>query len=127
MNDAPSGDALMWNVFNQFHYLCDTHRYQKLLARADLVRRLADVLSIEVSDERIGELASAATFERMRGRADELAPGVDHKLWRSNENFFRSGTSGQWRDLLGSAALDRYRSRVAELAPPELAEWLHRP
>ena len=63
----------------------------------------------------------------MRGRADELAPGVDHKLWRSNENFFRSGTSGQWRDLLGSAALDRYRSRVAELAPPELAEWLHRP
>ena len=104
-----------------FHY-ADLH--------ADLpgeLRRLADVLSIEVSDERIGELASAATFERMRGRADELAPGVDHKLWRSNENFFRSGTSGQWRDLLDSAALDRYRSRVAELAPPELAEWLHRP
>lgn len=98
--------------------------------KADLpgsLRRLVDVLSIEISDERIGELAAAATFDRMRGRADELAPGVDAKLWRSNENFFRSGTSGQWRRLLDSAALDRYHRRVAELAPPDVVEWLHRP
>lgn len=98
--------------------------------KADLpgeLRRLARVLSIEVSDQRVDELAAAATFDRMRGRADELAPGVDAKLWRSNENFFRSGTSGQWRDLLDSAALDRYHRRVAELAPPDLVEWLHRP
>jgi hypothetical protein len=96
--------------------------------KADLpgqLRRLADVLSIEVSDQRIGELAAAATFDHMRGRADDLAPGVDHKLWRNNENFFRSGTSGQWRRLLDSDALDRYRRRVGELAPPDVVEWLH--
>jgi hypothetical protein len=98
--------------------------------KADLpgqLRRLAQVLSIEISDQRIDELATAATFDRMRGRADELAPGVDAKLWRSNENFFRSGTSGQWRRLLDPATLDRYHRRVAELAPPDLVEWLHRP
>ena len=98
--------------------------------KADLpgqLRRLADVLSIEVSEHRIGELATAATFGNMRARADELAPGVDHELWLDNENFFRSGTSGQWRDLLDSAALDSYHHRVAELAPPDLVEWLHRP
>jgi len=98
--------------------------------KADLpgqLRRLARVLSIEISEQRIDELATAATFDHMRGRADELAPGVDAKLWRSNENFFRSGTSGQWRDLLDSAALDRYHRRVAELAPPDLVDWLHRP
>jgi predicted O-methyltransferase YrrM len=33
----------MWHAFHQFHYLCDTHRYQKILARADLVRMVADV------------------------------------------------------------------------------------
>jgi predicted O-methyltransferase YrrM len=33
----------MWQVFNQFHYLCDTHRFQKLLSRADFVRMTADV------------------------------------------------------------------------------------
>lgn len=97
--------------------------------KADLpgqLRRLAKVLSIEVSEQRVEELATAATFEGMRGRADLLAPGVDHELWRSNADFFRSGTSGQWRRLLDPAALDRYDRRVAELAPPDLVEWLHR-
>jgi aryl sulfotransferase len=96
--------------------------------KADLpgqLRRLADVLSIEMSQQRIEQLAAAATFERMRHRADELAPGVDANLWRSNKDFFRSGSSGQWQRLLDSAAVDRYHKRVAELAPPELAEWLH--
>lgn len=91
------------------------------------LRRLARILSIETGEQRVNELAAAATFDRMRGRADELAPGVDAKLWRRNENFFHSGTSGQWRGLLDSAALDRYHRRVAELAPPDLADWLHRP
>jgi hypothetical protein len=96
--------------------------------QADLpgqLRRLATVLEIDTSDERIDQLAAAASFDSMRGRADELAPGVDAKLWRDNRNFFRSGTSGQWRDLLDDAALERYHRRVAELAPPDLAEWLH--
>jgi hypothetical protein len=96
--------------------------------KADLpgqLRRLAAALSIETSEQRIEELAAAATFDRMRKRADELAPGVDAKLWRSNKDFFRSGTSGQWQDLLDPAAVDHYHERVAELAPPDLAEWLH--
>ncbi|WP_037268563.1 sulfotransferase domain-containing protein [Kibdelosporangium aridum] len=96
--------------------------------KADLpgqLRRLGDVLSIEISQQRLEQLAAAATFERMRNRADELAPGVDANLWRSNRNFFRSGTSGKWRDLLDDAAVDRYTRRVGELAPPDLAEWLH--
>ncbi|MFB9683482.1 hypothetical protein [Amycolatopsis plumensis] len=44
---------------------------------------------------------------------------------RSNTDFFRSGRSGQWRDRLDPAALDHYHRRVAELEPPDLAEWLH--
>jgi aryl sulfotransferase len=96
--------------------------------KADLpgqLARLADALSIDVPRQRLEELAGAATFDRMRNRADELAPGVDAKLWRSNKDFFRTGTSGQWRDLLDAATLDHYHRRVAELAPPDLAEWLH--
>ncbi|MDX3192980.1 sulfotransferase domain-containing protein [Streptomyces sp. MN03-5084-2B] len=96
--------------------------------KADLpgqLRRLASALSI--SSGRIEQLAEAATFDRMRSRADELAPGVDAKLWRSNTAFFRSGSSGQWRDLLDPAALDHYHRRVASLAPADLAEWLHHP
>lgn len=95
--------------------------------KADLpgqLRRLAEVLSIERSAERIEELAAAAGFERMRGRADHLAPGVDAKLWRSNQAFFRSGSSGQWRQVLDAPALEHYERRLSELASPDLAEWL---
>ncbi|OZV76391.1 hypothetical protein CA850_27200 [Micromonospora echinospora] len=89
------------------------------------LRRLATVLAVDVSDRRVEELAAAATFARMRERADELAPGVSAKLWRSNREFFHSGTSGQWRALLGPSDVRRYQDRLAELAPPDLAEWLH--
>lgn len=89
------------------------------------MRRLATELGVDVSDQRIDELAAEATFERMRARADDLAPGVDTHLWRSNRAFFHSGTSGQWRDLLDPPTLRRYEERLAELAPPDLATWLH--
>ena len=36
-------DAAMWDAYNNFHYLCDKHRFQKIFARADLVRMIADV------------------------------------------------------------------------------------
>jgi hypothetical protein len=96
--------------------------------QADLpgqTRRLADLLGIDVSDERIEELTAAATFDSMRARADQLAPGVDKSLWRDNRTFFHSGTSGKWRDLLDRFALRRYEDRVSQLAPPDLAAWLH--
>jgi len=47
-------DTQMWDAFNRFHYLCDTHRFQKLMARADLVRDVADVP---------GDIVDAGTFK----------------------------------------------------------------
>lgn len=45
MSGKPSdpADKAMWEAFNNFHYLCDTHRFQKMFARADMVRMVADV------------------------------------------------------------------------------------
>lgn len=100
--------------------------YSDLLA--DLpseLRRLATVLSIDVSDRRIKELAAAATFDSMRARADELAPGIDNQIWSDNRAFFHSGTNRQWHDLLDADDIRRYEERLAELASPELAAWLH--
>lgn len=36
-------DTEMWDVYNRFHMLCDTRRFQKIIARFELVRRIADV------------------------------------------------------------------------------------
>jgi hypothetical protein len=88
------------------------------------LRRLAGVLGIDVDDELVGRLAAAATFDRMRERADELAPHADADFWVRNRDFFHRGASGQWRDVLGPDDVARYRRRLAELAPPDLAAWL---
>jgi aryl sulfotransferase len=100
--------------------------YQDMLA--DLpgeIRRLAGLLDIEVTDDQVARYAEAATFDRMRARAGELAPHAEHGWWRENQSFFRSGSTGQWTDRLGEADLERYQARLAELAPPEIVSWLH--
>ncbi|MFF5177698.1 sulfotransferase domain-containing protein [Micromonospora sp. NPDC000316] len=96
--------------------------------RADLggqMLRLADRWGLTVPAERWPDLVEAATFGRMRERADQLAPDALGVL-RDRQAFFRQGRSGQGRDLLDAAGLARYRARTAALAPPDLLTWLHR-
>ncbi|HEV7865631.1 MAG TPA: sulfotransferase domain-containing protein [Acidimicrobiia bacterium] len=96
--------------------------------QADLegeMRRLAGRLAIDVPESRWPALVEAARFEEMRRRADVVAPDTESHLWKSNTGFFHRGTSGQWRDALDDEALARYETRLAELAPPDLAAWLH--
>ncbi|WFF03160.1 sulfotransferase domain-containing protein [Micromonospora sp. WMMD964] len=71
------------------------------------------------------DLVEAATFGRMRERADRLAPDTLGVL-RDRRAFFRQGGSGQGRDLLDADDRARYEKRVAALAPPDLLTWLHR-
>ncbi|MGI5525742.1 sulfotransferase domain-containing protein [Micromonospora sp. CA-259024] len=100
--------------------------YDDLLA--DLggeMRRLAERWGIPVSPERWPELVEAATFGRMRERADRLAPDTLGVL-RDRRAFFRQGGSGQGRNLLDASAQGRYRERAAALAPADLLTWLHR-
>jgi hypothetical protein len=90
------------------------------------IRRLADVLGVAVTDERVAAIAAAAAFDRMRERADVLAPDVGHRIWRSNEAFFHHGSNGQWRELLDADGLARYDERVRALVgDDDFATWLH--
>jgi aryl sulfotransferase len=101
-------------------------RYEDL--KADLggeMRRLAERLDLTVADELWPGLVEGATFERMRERADQLVPGSTIAIWQDNRQFFHRGTTGQWKDVLSPADVDRYEARVAELVAPDLAAWLH--
>ncbi|MDQ1489899.1 MAG: aryl sulfotransferase [Actinomycetota bacterium] len=89
------------------------------------MRRLADRLGIEVPESRWPALVDAATFHEMRRRADVVAPDTNEHLWKSNEEFFHVGTSGQWQDEFDEELLARYQRRLSELAPADLATWLH--
>lgn len=97
--------------------------------QADLegeMRRLAGRLEIVVDEDRWPGLVAEARFDRMRDRADTLAPQVTMAgLWQDTSRFFNRGTSGQWQALLGAEELDRYWARVRRLATPDLAAWAH--
>jgi hypothetical protein len=101
-------------------------RYEDM--QADLegqMRGLGERLGIDVAPERWPELVEAATFERMRDRADDVAPEVRESLWHDNRQFFHRGTCEQWRALLDDDGVARYERRLSELADPELVAWIH--
>lgn len=89
------------------------------------LHRLADVLHVDIPDDRWELLVPAATFTEMKARADVLAPDTVHKVWKSNSQFFDKGTSGRWREWISDDDLPRYEARVAELVAPDLAHWTH--
>jgi aryl sulfotransferase len=100
--------------------------YDDLLA--DLtgqMRLLADRLGIEVPEQAWPALSEAASFERMRDRADTLVQTPPGTV-TDTAAFFRRGTSGAWREILSEEELADYYERTARLAPPDLLQWLHR-
>jgi len=89
------------------------------------MRRIADRLGISVDEKVWPSLVDAASFERMRNNADQVAPNAVDKLWKSNQSFFHSGTGGGWREFFDEDARKRYETRVAELTSPRVARWAH--
>ena len=89
------------------------------------MRRLARLLGIEVAEERWPSMVQAATFARMRSRADLIAPNTLGVL-KDSAAFFRSGTSGGGHDVLTPDELAAYDKRVAAALPADVVRWLHR-
>jgi aryl sulfotransferase len=101
--------------------------YDDLLADLGAeMRRIAAWLGIEVAADRWPALVEAATFARMRQRADALAPNSAGVL-KDNRAFFRQGRSRAGSELLSPADLARYHDLTARMAPAGLLAWLHRP
>lgn len=100
--------------------------YADLLADLEgEMRRLAGRLTLAVPEWPWPALVDAATFVRMRERADVVTPNPLGVL-KDNRAFFRSGRSGTGREVLTASELARYEARVAGLAAAELVAWLHR-
>ena len=90
------------------------------------MRWLARKLGITVPERSWPALIEAASFERMRDRADSLIlvpPGTSS----DTALFFRRGTSGAAREILSDEEMAAYHARAAQLAPADMLDWLHSP
>jgi hypothetical protein len=97
--------------------------YDDLLADlAGQMRRLAAVLDVQVSGDLWPRLVAAASFASMRAAAERVAPDPASVL-KDSSAFFRRGTSGAGRELLGEADLAVYLGAgaggPADVAAPE--------
>ena len=89
------------------------------------MRRLAARLRIDVDPATWPALVEAARFASMKDRAADLVPDERLGLMKDRDRFFRSGGSGEWREHVTPADIAHYEARIAALAPPDLAAWMH--
>ena len=95
---------------------------------ADLVsemRRVADVLEIDVDGHDLEALAAHAHIDQMRAQAEEFAPGATFRHWKDTAAFFRSGNVGDWKTTFTTEAKARYDARLAGYTDSGFINWAH--
>jgi aryl sulfotransferase len=101
--------------------------YDNLLADLEgQMRWLAGRLGIAVPENAWPALIQAASLECMRDRAERIIPTPPGAVEEA-ASFFRRGTSGAGREILSDEEMAAYYARAAQLAPPDMLEWLHSP
>lgn len=135
-------DSAMWEAYNNFHYLCDTHRFQKLFARAELVRRVSDIPGHIVDagaykgtstlqfahaleayqPNSPSRVVSFDTFEATfpRVRADETASAADHMATYEASAFDFLTEAVQRHGLV--ARVEIVRGDIVDTLPAYLAD-----
>ncbi len=88
------------------------------------IRRIAEYLSIEVSDEMIASIAEAVRFDSMKANAEKIVPGAEFSWTGGAQTFIHKGTNGRWREVLTEDDLKLYDAAVARELTPDCAEWL---
>jgi len=89
------------------------------------MRRVADVLGIDVDEAKWPELVAAAGFESMKKNADRIAPDTNVRMWKDNSQFFNKGSTGQWQGVLSEEIL-ALMEQVAAKYPADYIRWLFR-
>ena len=99
--------------------------YNDLLTDPDgEIRRLADYLDIAVPDEHWPRILDAISFDSMKARGEEYAPGGG-AFWQGGaQTFMNKGTNGRWREVLTDDELAQYDEACEKALTPECRHWL---
>ncbi|WP_170373384.1 sulfotransferase domain-containing protein [Ruegeria arenilitoris] len=86
--------------------------------------RLADILGTTHSEAVMDQLVQAATFDNMKDKAERYAPSGGKGFFKSDAEFFHSGTSGKWHGKLTAEELASYDAMMDAHLDPEDRDWL---
>ena len=110
---------------------CANQHNISLFHYADMARdlagtfdRVAALLGISHPPPVMAQLIQAATFDNMRANAARFAPGGGSGFFKSDTDFFHSGTSGKWQDQLSDAEYAAYDAIMSDALAPKDRAWL---
>jgi aryl sulfotransferase len=86
--------------------------------------KVAKLLGITHSPKVMAELVAAATFDNMRSNAARYAPSGGKGFFKSDTEFFHSGTSGKWEGELSAKQLDAYDHVIGQHLTASERKWL---
>lgn len=87
------------------------------------VRRIANFLEIDVSEEMLKEIVRLATFDTMKSQNKAMNPHYDFIFSHGGDGFMSRGGDNTWQELLDDDDLKLYEKRVSQL-DPEFRNWL---
>ena len=89
------------------------------------ISRLAKILGISISEQLLGEITEATSFDSMRKAAETSERRfAEDTPFHDLAGFFASGSSNKWEARLRDSDMDLYRSRIASLLNAEDVAWL---
>jgi aryl sulfotransferase len=95
--------------------------------QADLpgeMRRIADLLDIDVSDAELETMAGSASFESMRKDAAVLIPEMAKNFEGGALRLVNKGQSGRWLGLYDEADVALFEKKLRSAVPDAYADWL---
>lgn len=90
------------------------------------IRRIADFLAIEISDEALAQVVQETSLGAMPQRAIAAEAESDRpRIWHDGaKTFFNKGSKGRWQGALTEGELAMYEQAKARLLTPDCARWL---
>ena len=101
-----------------FHYADMTRDLPATFAK------VAELLGISHPDQVMDQLIQAATFENMKTHAERFAPSGGKGFFKSDTEFFHSGSSGKWHGVLSDAEYAAYDAIMDAHLEPDDRAWL---
>ncbi|XP_076452612.1 sulfotransferase 1A1-like [Babylonia areolata] len=138
MKQMPGGEGMTWDLFeeeffsetapmgNFFNYMKEEYQFRKdnpdipffVVSFEDskehpgkVIRKLAQFLGVEASDQLCQDIAEATTLTKMR-EADKLKQKASHIPLI---NFYRKGQVGDWKNHMTVAQSERFDAAIKQL------------
>ena len=88
------------------------------------IRRIADFLTIPLTEAMLPSILATVTLDAMRVRADRLDPGIMGIFKEGAKTFYFKGNNGRWKDVLSAEELALYEEKAAQVLTPDCRAWL---